>query len=74
MQETYATYVVRSVLEVCSGVEIDKKLKASNKAQSKHELKTKATEILSVPDDLLQVFNDILARLTQLPNITGKNN
>ncbi|KAK8743793.1 hypothetical protein OTU49_001271 [Cherax quadricarinatus] len=67
---TYASHVVRSVLEVCSGVEIQDAVKSSHRSQTNHALLKDEGNFLTVPSVLKQLVQDIAIRFTKLPNLS----
>nr|XP_045601865.1 nucleolar protein 9-like isoform X1 [Procambarus clarkii] len=69
IHDTYASHVVRSVLEICSGVEIQDSVKSSHRSQSNHALIQESGKFLAVPPQLKQLLPDIAVRFTQLPNL-----
>ncbi|CAL4101507.1 unnamed protein product, partial [Meganyctiphanes norvegica] len=69
--DTYASHIVRSVLEVCSGIEVKDSIKSSKRAQSCHSLRQDEKEILTVPASLQDLLPDIAKRFMMLPNFSG---
>lgn len=68
VSHTYASHVVRSVLEVCSGVEVQHSVRSSQRSQTSHAL-CKEDKILAVPPTVKQVLLNIAVRFTRLPDL-----
>lgn len=68
VNHTYASHVVRSVLEVCSGVEIEQSVRSSQRSHTSHAL-CREDKILTVPPSAKQVLLNIAVRFTKLPNL-----
>jgi len=69
--DTYASHIVRSVLEVCSGIEVKDSIKSSKRAQTSHSLRQDEKEILTVPASLQALLPDIAKRFMMLPKISA---
>ncbi|KAG0725421.1 hypothetical protein GWK47_004678 [Chionoecetes opilio] len=69
VSHTYASHVVRSVLEVCSGVEVQHSVRSSQRSQTTHAL-IKEDKTMAVPPTVKQVLLNIAVRFTRLPNLT----
>ncbi|KAL7636402.1 UNVERIFIED_CONTAM: hypothetical protein RMT77_013177 [Armadillidium vulgare] len=65
--EKYSSFIVRTVLEICSGVEISAPVKKNVKLQSFHCLKDDEIEVVEVPESLTCVYHEILERIEHLP-------
>ncbi|XP_076064919.1 nucleolar protein 9 [Oratosquilla oratoria] len=68
MYDTYASHIVRSVLECCSGVEVKDSIRSSNRAQLSHSIREVETQVLRVPKELKGLLTDIIGRFCQIPN------
>lgn len=69
--ETYATHVVRSLLEVLSG--ITSSSKGSKKAQTKHQLSMpQAKKHIQVPAELTEILLMIVQRLMKVSDLPSK--
>ncbi|KAK4304666.1 hypothetical protein Pmani_023398 [Petrolisthes manimaculis] len=74
--DTYASHIVRSVLEVCSGVDVPSDLKSSHKSHLSHGLCKDDGKLLSVPPNLKQLLKDLAQRfqkLSDLPDIMSND-
>lgn len=67
----YASHVVRSALEVCSGIEVDRSVRSSQRSQMSHALNREDTKTLTVPPEIKQLLPDFAVRFTRLPNLLG---
>lgn len=65
----YASHVVRSALEVCSGIEVDRSVRSSQRSQMSHALNREDTKTLTVPPEIKQLLPDFAVRFTRLPNL-----
>ncbi|KAB7495925.1 Nucleolar protein 9 [Armadillidium nasatum] len=65
--EKYSSFIVRTVLEICSGVEISAPVKKNVKLQSFHCLKDDEIQVVEVPESLISVYHEILERIEHLP-------
>lgn len=70
--DTYASHIIRSVLEVCSGVEVRDSVRSSQRSQTSHALFKDAKILLTVPPKLKQLLLDMVIRFTRLPKLPGK--
>ncbi|XP_071550706.1 LOW QUALITY PROTEIN: nucleolar protein 9 [Panulirus ornatus] len=66
---TYASHVIRSVLEVCSGVEVRDTVKSSQRSHTNHALFKDPGIFLTVPPELKQLLQDMVIRFTRLPKL-----
>ncbi|KAG7158750.1 nucleolar protein 9-like [Homarus americanus] len=67
---TYASHVIRTVLEICSGVELQDSVKSSHRAQTTHALQKEVGKFITVPSKLKELLHDIAVRFTKLPNLS----
>ncbi|MPC66643.1 Nucleolar protein 9 [Portunus trituberculatus] len=70
VKHKYASHVVRTVLEVCSGIEVEQSIRSSQRSQTSHAL-CKEGKILVVPPTVKQVLLNIAVRFTRLPDLIG---
>ncbi|XP_045131829.1 nucleolar protein 9-like isoform X2 [Portunus trituberculatus] len=68
VKHKYASHVVRTVLEVCSGIEVEQSIRSSQRSQTSHAL-CKEGKILVVPPTVKQVLLNIAVRFTRLPDL-----
>lgn len=69
--ETYASHIVRSVLEVCSGVDVPSSLKSSRKSHLSHSLYKNEGWLLTVPPKMKELLKDLALRFQKLPDLAG---